>query len=81
MPSLFLLKYCNLNQVILTDKLNSNPRLTKLIDEALKLNGISQDNRFNVKNLNWTNFDTDELDQLPKLDFLIGSDVFFDGKC
>jgi len=70
-----------LNQVILTDKLNSNPRLTKLIDEALKLNGISQDNRFNVKNLNWTNFDTDELDQLPKLDFLIGSDVFFDGKC
>ncbi len=114
-------KTCNLKQIIVTDKLNKNDRLLKLICRTLKANDIE----FNIENnetmirqsgaglvdydesgddeekeettskssvrqlivqdLEWGDYSVLLLllkDQvLPKLDIIIGSDVFFEGKC
>lgn len=47
-----------------------------MVQKTLELNNCSAI----LKNLNWTQFDLDTLKQLPKIDFIIGSDIFFSSK-
>ena len=47
-----------------------------MLKRTLEANECSID----LKNLSWTKFNTKFLSQLPKIDFIIGSDIFFSGK-
>ena len=47
--------------------------------ELNKLN--TPQNKITIQNLDWTQIDFFELEKLPKLSFIIGSDVFFTGNC
>lgn len=72
-------KYCNSNQIIITDDLNSNRKLLNLIENTLKINEIESSN-IKIENLSWSSFDRNFINKLPKIDYLFGSDVFFDTK-
>ena len=91
LPSIVARKYCNLDQIIITDTFDENDRLRPLIEKSLDLNGLasSENSATNIKSsgvvtiqsFDWCNFDSRLVHSLPRIDFLIGSDVFFDSKC
>lgn len=90
MPSIIARKICNFKKVIVTDNLKENSNLFDLIKYSFGLNEIeiSQglDNiEFNncivIQHFDWSNLDSKILNKMPKIDFIIGSDVFFDSKC
>ena len=54
--------------------------LEGLIEHSLTLNKCSENN-VKVLHLAWGDFDENFVQNLPKIDYLIGSDVFFDSKC
>ena len=57
-------------------------KLFNLIQYSFELNKIEIDSdRVEIKDLDWTRLDTEFLNEFSKVDFLIGSDVFFSGKC
>ena len=78
LPSVVARKFTNLNRVIATDNLIDNPKLSDLIKFTLDANETLD---IQLLDLNWSNFDLDLIKSLPRIDFLIGSDVFFDSKC
>lgn len=77
MPSILAEKCCNLNQIIITDKFDDNQKLFAMVNKTIELN---KSNKCILKHLDWTKFDLDCLTNLPKIDFIIGSDIFFSGK-
>jgi hypothetical protein len=73
-----------------TDKYKENLRLYDLVKKAMSLNQIDIENestksmqpaKIQIENLDWTDFDVSFLSNLPKIDYLIGADVFFSGNC
>ncbi len=80
----------------MTDLFENTPKLFELAKYTLGLNEIeyyqashsleqlsfgNNRNRIRIQHLNWIEFKYELLESLPKIDFIIGSDVFFDGKC
>ena len=81
LPSVVLSKYCNVNKIIISDDLKDNTKLLNLIKHNLKLNNlIEDDQKIGIKHFAWSIFDQDFLSKLPKINFVVGSDVFFDSK-
>ncbi|CAF0703890.1 unnamed protein product [Brachionus calyciflorus] len=86
LPAIIARKFCNLNRVIITDHLEQNSKLFDLIKKTLNLNKIDLLNRLDDENSNgiclehfdWSDLDQNFFKKLPKIDFVIGSDVFFD---
>ena len=96
LPSIVARKCANLNEIIMTDLFENTPKLFELAKYTLGLNEIeyyqashsleqlsfgNNRNRIRIQHLNWIEFKYELLESLPKIDFIIGSDVFFDGKC
>jgi hypothetical protein len=88
LPSVVARKCCNLNRVIITDNLKSNQKLKPLILKTLELNNIKvcdenddAKNSISIWDLNWNDLNPSVIQDLPKIDYLLGSDVFFDSKC
>ena len=53
----------------------------KLIEYAMELNKINTpQSKITMQNLDWTHIEFSDLEKLPKLSFILGSDVFFSGK-
>jgi Lysine methyltransferase len=65
--------------VYLTDNLAKTKRLKSLLEFTLKQNGCGENVR--LLHYSWGQFDEEFFQDLPKIDYLIGSDVFFDSKC
>ncbi len=79
-PSIILNKYCNSNQIIITDDFKVNKKLLTLIENTLKLNEIQPNSNIKIEHLSWSSFNRDFMNKLPKINYLFGSDVFFDTK-
>lgn len=76
LPSIIASKYCQLNEVLLSDKFDENSRLLEMVTKSTEHNKCS----IRCLNLNWSQLDVENLQKLPKIDFIIGSDVFFSSK-
>lgn len=79
LPSIVARIYCQLGQVTASDDLISNPVIADLIDQSLGANRLDK-SRVEIRHLRWSQFERESYSSLPKIDFLIGSDVFFDPK-
>jgi hypothetical protein len=76
-------KFCNLNEIILSDNYEKNKRLETLIKTNLNENKIElncKESKTKIGHFNWCHFESSFIDSLPTIDFIIGSDVFFDNK-
>ena len=67
--------------------MKSNQKLKPLILKTLELNNIkvydeNEDakNSISIFDLNWNDLNPSVIQDLPKIDYLLGSDVFFDSK-
>lgn len=86
-------KLGNLSNIYVTDNLDANPELAELIARSMRLNSIptnlsiqnhnhsTNDKQIYILNLKWAWFDENVFKNMHKIDYLIGSDVFFDSKC
>ncbi len=90
LPSVVARKLTNINKIILTDNLsNENQKLEDLIKFTLLKNDISftdalknlNEQNVLIQRLDWTCYDLELIEAWPKIDLIIGSDVFFDSKC
>lgn len=81
--------FCNFKKIIVTDNLKENSNLFDLISYTFNINelkviqGLDKKDSDDViiQHLDWTHLDGQILENMPKIDFIIGSDVFFDSKC
>jgi hypothetical protein len=93
LPALVARKCCRLNQVIITDDLLRNEKLFELIKRTVQLNGVETIeeykndnsvilNKIHVVHLDWNATSSfSQVAKFEKVDYLIGSDVFFDSAC
>ena len=86
LPSILARKLGNLNKVYISDDFENYQRLKTIIEKSLEINNVSfnediaSSKNIDLINIDWSNLDLSLMDKLPKIDFLIGSDVFFDEK-
>lgn len=94
LPSIVVRKFCNLCQIIITDNFLENKQLNSLIEKSLALNSIEyiertndqrinqqQENVISIQNFDWSNLEVRFLTEIPKINIIIGSDVFFESEC
>lgn len=89
MGSIVARMFTKIDKVFITDSFSSSrSRLRDLIRFTLESNGIEygltsddQTSRTVLFELDWINYDPKVLSSLPTINFIIGSDVFFDSKC
>lgn len=75
--------------MIITDLFDNTPKLLELAKYTMDLNEIEYnqtssqciESGIRIQHLNWTEYRYEILESLPRIDIIIGSDVFFDGKC
>lgn len=80
--------FCNFKKIIISDNLKENSNLYDLINYTFGLNGFkvvkgldkNDSNEVVIENLDWAHLNEKILENMPKIDFIIGSDVFFDSK-